>query len=245
MKVAPLFQKASASLAQVRQDPSIRVTLNLLLGVFVLGLLSALGGYFFGHQSLRGVTQPDMNPFVEGASPQGKYPRQGTFLLKESAILTQVERETKGIAKAGEAKKSSPSPSAQSKTEKGKPSPKAEAKQAKSLPIAVKSQGVYFNVRSLEATDGGIALDVEMRNDGAQSVQFLYDFLDISDDQSQFLSSEVKGLPTNFPPKSEAFRGVIKVSGVSQTQTKWIAIELSDYPDQKVELKIPKISVEK
>jgi hypothetical protein len=245
VKVNQLVKNASASVAQLRQDPAIRLTLYLLLGVFTLGFFSALVGYFFGYESLKGVTQPDMNPFVASSS-QGQYPREGSYLLKESDILTKVERETKGISKASEPKKQAQTTAKKDenkKDAKASPSPVVDKDQQTSLPTAVQSQGVRLEVRALTVEADGLSLDVSMRNEGAKEVQFLYEFLDISDDQSQVLATEVKGLPTKFAPKSETFSGVIKISGVSSDSVKWISLALADYPDQKVELKIPKMLV--
>jgi hypothetical protein len=241
VKVNQLIRKASASVEQLRQDPSIRLTLYLLLGVFILGVVSAFVGYLFGHESLKGVTQPNMNPFM--ASAQGQYPREGGYLMKESDVLAKIERETKGISKVSEPKKKDEAkkdPKASSS-----PSPSPDKNQKTSLPTSVQSQGIRLEVRALSIAENEMTLEVAMRNEGTKEVQFLYDFLDISDDQSQMLSSEVKGLPTKFPPKSETFSGVIKVSGVSQDSMKWVSLALADYPDQKVELKIPKIFIQK
>jgi hypothetical protein len=243
VKVNQIVKNASASVSQLRQDPAIRLTLFLLLGVFTLGFFSALVGYFFGHESLKGVTQPDMNPFV-ASSTQGQYPREGGYLLKESDILAKVERETKGISKSSEPKKQAQTTAKKDvKDAKASPSPAAEKDQQTSLPATVQSQGIRLEVRAMTVEANGLSLDVVMRNEGAKEVQFLYDFLDVSDDQSQMLSTEVKGLPTKFAPKSETFSGVIKISGVSSGSVKWISLALADYPDQKVELKIPKILV--
>lgn len=242
MKVNQLIRKASASVEQLRQDPSIRLTLYLLLGVFILGVLSSFVGYLFGHESLKGVTQPNMNPFM--ASAQGQYPREGSYLMKESDVLAKIERETKGISKVSEPKKKDQDKKDRDKKDpKASSSPSPDKNQQTSLPTSVQSQGIRLEVRALTMADNEMTLDVAMRNEGTKEVQFLYDFLDISDDRSQVLSSEVKGLPTKFPPKSETFSGIIKVSGVSQDSMKWISLALSDYPDQKVELKIPKIFI--
>lgn len=252
MKLSSFFSKlksnkvesVTASVAQLRQDPSIRTTLYLLLGVVGLGTISGVVGYFFGHESLKGVTQPDMNPFT-AASAQGQYPREGSFLLKESEILAKVERETKGISKASEPKKSpAAKPEASKDSDKAKENADSKtADQPQSAPVSVKSEGVQLQVRSAKVEDNAIVLEVAIRNDGAKPVQFLYDFLDIADDQTQFLSSEVTGLPTQLPAKSETFTGVIKVSGGSPSTMKWISLALADYPNQKVELKVPKLAV--
>jgi hypothetical protein len=242
VKVDQLFKKASTSVAQLQLDRSVKLTLGLLAGVLTLGILSAVVGFLFGHESLKGVTQPDMNPFVGTANPKRQYPRQGTYLLKESDILTKVERETKSISKPDEPKKP-----AQSSEKKGpsktasSPSPAPKT----SLPITVQSQGMRLDVRSLAVDGDGMTLEVTMQNGGAKEVQFLYDFLDISDDQSLFLSTEVKGLPTKFAAKSESFSGVIKIFGASADSIKWLSLSLADYPDQKIELKIPKILLKK
>lgn len=239
MKVPQLIKKASLSVAQVSEDPSIRLTIFLLVGVLGLGLLSALVGYLFGHQSLKGVTQPDMNPFVNGSSGQGQYPRQGTYLLKESDILSKLERETKGNSKSSDPKKTA-QPDSKKKDGDATASPSPNTEQA-SLPMSLKVQGMHLEIKSLTVDGNAIVLDVTMRNEGAQDVQFLYDFLDISDDQSQFLTAEVKGLPAKFPAKSEMFNGAIKVLGVTPKSSKWISVTLADYPDQKIEFKIPKL----
>jgi hypothetical protein len=245
VKVPQLLKKASSSVAQVSADPSIRLTLFLLVGVLGLGLLSGLMGYLFGHQSLKGVTQPDMNPFVTGSTGstgQGQYPHQGTYLLKESDILSKVERETKGISKASEPKKTDkPDDKKKEGEDKSSSSPFPNSAQQVSLPTSLKVQGMNLEIKSLAVEENAIVLDVTMRNEGAQEVQFLYDFLDISDDQSQTLSSEVKGLPAKFPAKSETFNGAIKVLGVTPKSSKWIALTLTDYPDRKIEFKIPKL----
>jgi hypothetical protein len=242
VKVNQLVSKASSSVRQLRQDPAIRLTLYLLMGVLGLGILSAIVGYFFGHESLKGVTQPDMNPFIT-SSAQGQYPREGGYLIKESDILSKVERETKGISKSDEVKKAADK---DKKDAKASPSPspdKAKPQESASLPAKVQSQGVHLEVRAMTVESNGFSLDVTMRNESAKEIQFLYDFLDIVDDQSQPLTAEVTGLPTKFSPKSETFSGVIKVTGVSPSDVKWISFGLADYPEQTVDLKIPKILV--
>lgn len=236
--------QASATIAQVQEDRAMRKTLYLLLGVLSLGFISALIGYLFGHESLKGVTQPDMNPFVGASASQGQYPRQGNFLLKESDILATVQKQTKGIAKANEQKKQAEKAADQKEKEKtaqGSPSPKAGKSTSTKLPLTTRSQGVTLQVRALKAEENNTILDVTLQNDGSKNVQFLYDFLDISDDQSQFWSTEVSGLPTQLPAKSETYSGVIKISGLSPDSAQWISLSLADYPDQKVELELPKI----
>lgn len=243
MKVDQLLKKASTSIGQIQIDRSVQLTLGLLIGVLGLGILSAVLGFLFGHESLKGVTQPDMNPFAGGAAPQQQFPRQGNFLLKESEILAKVERETKNISKPDEPKKPAQEAKDANQKDPAKPSASPSPVTQTSLPISVQSQGMRLEVRSLSADSDGLTLEVTMQNGGAKEVQFLYDFLDISDNQSLFLSTEVRGLPTKFAPKSESFSGVIKVFGASADSVKWLSLSLADYPDQNIELKIPKILI--
>jgi hypothetical protein len=223
------------------------------MGVLGLGFLSALVGYLFGHQSLKGVTQPDMNPFVNNSAAQNQFPKQGTYLLKESDIIAKIERETKGITKSNDTKKKDDKSDAKKKDDKDKDNDKDKDKdkdkagaspspsQPVGLPMSVKAQGLALNIQSLAVDDNAVVLDVTMQNGGGQEVQFLYDFLEVSDDQSQFLSTEVKGLPAKFSAKSETFKGSIRILGVTPNSAKWISLSLADYPDQKIKLEVPKL----
>lgn len=206
-------------------------------------------GYFFGYQSLKGVTQPDKNPFL-GTSASGEdYPRQGSPFVSEQDIINQVEKQIKGISKSQQAAKKE---AAQANKDKDKDkdkdknataSPSPKDGNAKSLPIVAKSQGVILEIRSVTFTEDNTTLDVALRNEGNAPVQFLYDFLDVTDNQSQTFSTEVKGLPTDLKPKSETYSGTIKIIGVSEEASKALTLSLSDYPEQRIKLEASGIPI--
>lgn len=248
MKLVKVLQGFVQSAQQLRRDPSVKFSLFLLSGVLVIGIVSSVVGYFFGYQSLKGVTQPDKNPFL-GTSDGENYPRQGSPFVSEQDIINQVEKQIKGISKTQQAAKKDSAQANQDK-DKGKdkdknaaasPSPKSE--NVKSLPIVAQSQGVTLEIRSVTFAEGSTTLDVALRNGSNAPVQFLYDFLDITDNQSQTFSTEVRGLPSDLKPKSETYSGTIKITGVSEDSSKALTLSLSDYPEQKIKLEVSGIPI--
>jgi hypothetical protein len=248
VKLAKVLQNFVQSAQQIQRDPSVRFSLFLLSGVFVIGVVCAIVGYVFGYQSLKGVTQPDKNPFL-GTSASGEtYPRQGNQFVSEQDIVNQVEKQIKGINKSQQAAKKESDQNKDKDKDKNKgkdasasPSPKNE--NAKSLPIIAQSQGVTLEIRSVSFAEGNTTLDVALRNGGNAPVQFLYDFLDVTDNQSQTFSTEVKGLPTDLKPKSETYSGTIKIIGVSAESSKALTLSLSDYPEQRIKLEASGIPI--
>jgi hypothetical protein len=248
VKLGKLLQEFVQSTQELRRDPSIKFSLLLLSGVLIIGTVSAIVGYFFGYQSLKGVTQPDKNPFLGADASSQQYPRQGNQFVSEQDIIAQVEKQIKGVNKAQkDAKKESADKKDKDKNQdkdaaaSSSPSPKTG--QVKSLPIVAENQGVKLEIRSVAVAEDTLTLGVVLRNEGNAAVQFLYDFLDITDDQSQTFSTEVKGLPTDLKAKSETFNGTIKVMGVSAEASKALTLSLSDYPEQKIKLEVSGIPV--
>ncbi len=253
MKGIPFSKLASSSRKSFQLDPSVWFTLWLLLSVVVVGTASSLLGYFFGHESLKGVTQPDANPFFGGAdTPQRQFPRQGTKLLKERDIIVQVHREISGlqkqdVASSGTAAKSKDAADKADKKDEANPSSSSAKSSAKgqSFPLTARQQNVELTIRSLAVDADDLVLDVTLKNAGSTPVEFLYDFLDVTDNRGQFLPAEVKGLPSELQPNSDSFSGVIRILGVSPDQVTWLSLSLMDYPDQKVKLEFSKIPVPK
>ncbi len=248
MKGIPFSKSASSSRKSFQLDPSVWFTLWLLLSVVVVGTASSLLGYLFGHESLKGVTQPDANPFFGGSdTPQRQFPRQGTKLLKERDIIVQVHREISGLQKQDAASSGSAAKTndAAAKKEEAKPAPASSPANGQSFPLTARQQNVELTIRSLAVDADDLVLDVTLKNAGSTPVEFLYDFLDVTDNRGQFLPSEVRGLPSEFQPNSDSFSGVIKILGVSPAQVTWLSLSLMDYPDQKVKLEFSKIPVPK
>ena len=100
-----------------------------------------------------------------------------------------------------------------------------------------------FEVKSLVQEDDTLTLNVAFQNTSDKTIQFVYTFLDITDEQGQALFSEIRGLPTEFKPKGETFFGTIKILDVPPDSIEKISLSLHDYPDQKVKLDVQNIPV--
>jgi len=209
--------------------------------MLVVGFVCGGVGYVFARQSLKGITQPATNPFLkDDSSDLDRRPRQGADFLNEKDLIAKVKSKTSGANVAKEKKKPSPKPEKPKSTDQK--SGKKQSK-AKSLPIKAQSQGMNFEVKSLAQEDDTLILDVALQNTSDETIQFVYTFLDITDEQGQALFSEIRGLPTEFKPKGEIFFGTIKILDVPPETVERVSLSLNDYPDQKVKLDVQNIPV--
>ncbi|WP_299488241.1 hypothetical protein [Acaryochloris sp. IP29b_bin.137] len=209
--------------------------------MLVVGSVCGVVGYAFARQSLKGITQPATNPFLKESSDLDRRPRQGADFLNEKDLIAKVRSQTSGANTAKEKKKTAP----KSNLEKSKSQSqdKKDKSEPKSLPIKVQSQGMNLEVQSVSREDDTLILNVAFQNTSDRTVQFVYTFLDITDDQGQALFSEIRGLPTEFKPKGENFFGTIKILDVPPETVEKISLSLNDYPDQTVKLDIQNIPV--
>lgn len=213
----------------------------LLLLMLIVGSVCGAVGYVFARQSLKGITQPATNPFLNDSSDLDRRPRQGADFLSEKDLIAKVRSQTSGANVAKEKQKTAPKPKKQ--TAKSQDQKKEDNAKPKSLPIKVQNQGMNFEVQSVSREDDTLILNVAFQNTSDRTVQFVYTFLDITDDQGQALFSEIRGLPTEFKPKGETFFGTIKILDVPPETVENISLSLNDYPDQTVKLDIQNIPV--
>lgn len=233
----------------LRLSSSAKFTLFLLFVMFLIGGATALVGYMFGRNSLRGITQPDVNPFLNSAGNLNQHPRQGVSFLKEEELIKQVKAQTQGNStKEAPKPKETKKPKEVKKTkatEKDKKETQEEAKKAPdSFPIRLENQAVKLDIRALEQKKDDLVLTIAMVNGGSQPVQFIYTFLDVTDEQGYALSSEVSGIPETIPPKSETYVGSITVFDTPEGSLERLNLKLTDYPSQKVKLEVKDIPVQ-
>lgn len=207
--------------------------------MLIVGSVCGAVGYVFARQSLKGITQPATNPFLKDSDDLDRRPRQGADFLNEKDLIAKVKSQTSGANTAKEKQKTAPKP----KKPKFSDTKKKAKSQPKSLPIKVNNQGMSFEVKSLNREDDTLILNVALQNSSSETIQFVYTFLDITDDQGQALFSEIRGLPTEFKPKGEIFFGTIKILDVPPDTVEKVSISLNDYPDQNVKLDIQNIPV--
>lgn len=207
--------------------------------MLIVGSICGAVGYVFARQSLKGITQPATNPFLKESDDLDRRPRQGADFLNEKDLIAKVKSQTSGANIAKEKQKTAPKP----KQTKSSDSKEDKKSQPKSLPIKVNNQGMNFEVKALSREDDTLLLNVALQNSSDKTIQFVYTFLDITDEQGQALFSEIRGLPTEFKPKGEIFFGTIKILDVPPETVEKISISLNDYPDQKVKFDIQNIPV--
>lgn len=230
----------------MKLNATVALTLLLLAMMFGAGFVSAIWGFTVGHQALKGVTQPDVRP-TNKMSPKRPAPgKEGVDMLKEDDILKKVRiyidnksREPKNNKKKEEAKNNSESTTDKKPSEQSSP----EAKAAQSLPIRSQDRQVTLEVRSAKQQGGSLLLNVILKNDGAQAIRFLYSFLNVTDDQGRALSAVTEGLPAELPANGEEFSGTVSIPTALLEDSKKLSLTLTDYPEQKLQLKISEIPV--
>lgn len=220
-------------------EKSTRLQLSLVLLAIMLiaGSLSALGGYLFGRESLRGVTQPVVNPILGDVSSEGETATPRQTFLQESEIIAQAE----GMR----ANKSKPTPAPPSVTPSPTQSPEnSQALGAAGFPKVVTVEGVKLAVNSVSQVNGDLVLGVTLINQSPVDVQFIYTYLEITSDQGTPLIAITKGLPTEVPAKSESYSGTIHIPLTSLAEVKTLNLSLTDFPNQDIQISIQDIPVQ-
>ncbi len=202
------------------------------------GFVSAAAGFALGRQALKGVRQPEARPTKK---PLGHRPgindSETPILLKESDILATVLKRTRqGTAssdsftkpKAEESVAAQPSP-------QSSPSPTPDAA---SFPFISQDKDVKLEILGARRQGGSLLLDVSLQNESAQPIRFLYSFLDVSDNNGRPLSAIAEGLPGELPPRSDAFKGTVRIPTALLEDAQSISLMLTNYPEQALSLKV-------
>ena len=111
------------------------------------------------------------------------------------------------------------------------------------VPIRDSSGGVTIEVSQAKFQGSSLILGVNLKNESSKSVRFLYNFMDVRDDQNRPLSTITEGLPGELPPNGKKFQGHLIVPLSLLNNSRNISLTLKDYPKQELELKLEKISI--
>jgi hypothetical protein len=232
----------------MKLNSTVLLTLILLTLMLGAGSVSAILGFDIGSKALKGVTTPDARPTTKFASSKAaNASHTGVALLREEEILKVVKSRIEGKTKAAKSEKPEDDDE-DSKANKPKPDEKpkeAEEKPQAGFPINAENQGVNFVVQSARVSGGDLTLKVKMQNKGADTVRFLYSFLDVTDDKGRTLSASTEGLPTELPGNSATFSGTVSIPTPLLNDVKNISLALTDYPAQKLRLEVSNIPVER
>lgn len=215
-------------------------TFALLILMITAGVASSMGGFSLGSAALKGVTQPDSRP-NKSSSNANKARSAGQAeitLMREDEILKAAKEKVNTSLKAGA--KVDPGDS----KDKIKEEPDDKKSTAGKFPFTHKDKGVTFEVTASRRQDETVIFDLAIKNDSAETVKFLYSFLTVTDDQGRILSGETTGLPPEFAAGSDRSTGTLKVSSSLLANATKVSLQLSDYPNQKVQLEISDIPVQ-
>lgn len=227
----------------MKLNSTVALTLLLLAMMFGAGFVSAMWGFTVGHQALKGVTQPDVRPTNKLSAKRTAPGQEGLNMLNEEDILKKVRIyiDSKSKESKNSKKKDNGSDSVAEKKSSEQSSP--ETKAAQNLPLKSQDRQVTLEVHSAMQQGGALLLNVSLKNEGAQAVRFLYSFLNVTDDQGHTLSAVTEGLPAELPANGEEFSGTVSIPTALLEDAKKLSLTLTDYPEQKLQLKIAEIPV--
>ena len=216
----------------------------LLLGMMVgAGTVSAFWGFKLGHESLKGVSQPDINPTKKFTNNQKASAQPKEFTpVSEKKILAQVEAYTKRQSEKSPAKTDKKT-EAKSQSNQASEQTKSnyQSSQKANFPLKAEAENITLEVVKASQQDDSVLLEVNLKNGGDKLVKFLYSFLEVKDKQGNSLNAIVEGLPQELPANGEKFAGTIKIPAASGEPNQPISLSLTDYPDRQIKLNISDI----
>ena len=233
--------------SSVRLNSTAKVSVILLVMMIAAGSVTALWGFIIGNKSLNGVSKPDANPTqkLAGNKQLSESLTEPTF-IKEKDVLVKVYNH---IYEKNKKSKTS----ASQKNEKNQKNQKndsfidssgvEESKEAQ-YPRSHQDRGVNLEIVKATVEGNSFVLHANLKNDSSSAVGFLYSFLDVRDEEGTAISAITEGLPEKLPANGEVFRGKIIIPSALLDNAKQISLTLTDYPDQKLKLKISDIPLQ-
>jgi len=226
----------------MRLNSTVALTLILLSMMFGAGIISAALGFNIGREALKGITQPDSSPTSTMVNRQpGTTGKTSVPILEQEEILRRVETYIEGEG-ANESQEQSFQPDRQS-SQQANLEPRETAISLPGFPIAAQDRGVTLEVSSAHQQEDNLELDVKIRNESNQVVRFLYSLLNITDDRGRSLMATTSGLPSQVPPNQEEFFGKVSVPVALLADAQHLSMQLTDYPDEELNLQVSGIPV--
>lgn len=219
-------------------NSTVILTVVLLIMMFGAGLFSSSWGYKLGREALKEISQPDMRPsHLTGKKSNGER-SESVQMLKEDDILKSIKQQMEGKAEEGTVAVASTSVS------DPQPTPKPAASNSSSVfPIVSRDGGITMQVTSASRKGTTLRLKVSLKNEGEESVRFLYSFLNVTDDKGRALSASVDELPGQVPPDNKVYSGIVSIPTVLLENADELAMSLTDYPDQNLQLQMSGIPI--
>ena len=215
----------------MKLNSTVALTLILLVSMVVAGLVSASWGSSLGREALKGITQPDTRPNNnKSGNRAGTTRREELAVLPESDIIANVKVRMNGGT--GNDLKASP-------TTPAKAAPVSTAKAQ--LPMTTTNQDVVLEVKSVRQQGDSLVLSVSLRNGSKQPVRFVYDALNVTDEQGRTIKASIEGLPAELPASSDTFPGTVSLPANRLDGVQKVSLSLTDYPDKRLQLQLSNI----
>jgi hypothetical protein len=227
----------------MKLNSTVTFTFALLFLMLGAGFASAFGGFSIGRDALKGITQPDSRPQktrAKAANNSNSDAKDGMVLIKEEDIIKSMKERIASSAKGGGRPVDS-APDEKAEKEKDKP---ADTSNLVKLPLINNVEGVNLEVLSTRREGDATLLDMTVKNTGTKAVQFRYTFLTVTDDQGRIVAAETIGLPSEIPNNSETFSGSVKLPTSSLKDAKSVTLQMSDYPEQKLQFRLADIPIQ-
>ncbi len=219
------------------------LTLVLLTLMIGSGYVSSMLAYGIGHEALKSVTKPDARPATKVKTRKPTSQREGAVvMLKEQDILNTVKARISGQGKKVRPQKVRPTTQSTNTVAPKAQLVAATEKPQAGFPISNTNQDVTLSVTSARYSGGALVLKLNFKNKGDRTVRFLYSFMDVTDDRGRALSANTEGLPEELPPEGNN-TGTISIPTALLDDVKNLSLQLTDYPDQKLQLKVANIPI--
>lgn len=224
---------------------TLAFTLLLLVAMVGAGTVSALYGFTLGYGALQGVKQPEGNPsqqLVRNRPADSPSPQNSNIeLVSEREVIVAVY--DKIYAKEqGLKQQSVPQPkSSFVKLPDGKTiTPDADngAAVPNPFPLATETEDISLEVNGVRSLGSYLVMDVTLQNSSRESIRFLYNFLELKDQDGRLLSAQTEGLPGEIPANNQKYTGTIRIPTVLVEEIDSVSLYLSDYPTQEIALEI-------
>ncbi|MGQ9837504.1 MAG: hypothetical protein ACUVRV_05970 [Cyanobacteriota bacterium] len=241
------------------------------LSVFLFtAVLSACLGYLFGQRALLGVSSPVASSSNTATPGRVRDPRT-VPLVHEAQVIAEAEARLQPAATptplVTPTPPPNPTPTPTSSlspelaaaptplpTPVATPTPLVTPTPPPNLtptpvistptPAQIAASGqVVMQVLSARREGGQVVLNVAMQNNSAETVRFLYSFLNVTDDSGRAISALTQGLPGELPPNSQVFQGTIRIPASSLAGSQALSVSLADYPSRRHQLRVAGIPV--
>jgi hypothetical protein len=231
-------------------NPSLALTLVMLAMLLGTSCVSAYVGSLLGSVAIEGVTQPDVDldqqaPTETDEKPKTTSKNKGLVVLDEKEIIANVYDRIKNSKSKPENSETKLVADKETATRSEGENALDASNRPEQFPIQNKVEGITLEVAKVSKEENSLLLDINMKNEGSQTVKFLYSFLELRDDQNRPLSAITDGLPAELPANKENFSGTVKIPATLLENAQTISLSLADYPEQKIQLKLSDIPVVK